>query len=164
MKKYFLLLSLIMTACTSTQELKQSPSCNVWRDQPVLGPQSYQVLQNSVEVKGQCLFLLWGCMANKTDIDAQGGIYHQGEGIFSSRTKIATLRGSEVEYEKSIFDAIVSADPIVIDMDKKTATRKVNLKLMNISAEDKLEFNNSCKPQEVAVGAVAFWINENKKK
>lgn len=164
MKNYSLiLLSLVFVGCASTQELKQAQSCNVWKDNSVLGPNSYQVNGNSVTVKGQCLFWFWGCSERKTDIDAQGDVYHQGEGLFSSRTKIASMQGSAVVYEKSIFDAIGSADPIKIDMTQKTVHRKVSVKLFNVSSEDSLEFNDACKLPDVAVGAVAYWINENKK-
>ena len=164
MKSFIVILTFVsLTACTTTQELKQSQSCKVWKDQPILGPQNYQVNNDAVEVKGQCLFWFWGCSIRKTDIDSQGVIYHQSEGVFSSRTKIASLQGSEVMYEKSVFDKFASSDPVKIDMEKQTAHRKITSGILNMTSEETVDFNSSCKLREAAVGAVAYWVNANKK-
>ena len=162
---FLLVLSVGFVGCATTKELQEAPSCKVWKEQPVIGPFVMDVRDNKVVKKGQCMFYFWGCTERKTEIDTNGDIYHTGEGIFASRTKIASVRGKEIFYEKSIFDSLVSADPVQLDMDGKTAHRQVTAKLFGRSstAKDDLAFNGACKQSEAAVGAVALWINETKK-
>ena len=162
---FLLLLSAMFVGCATTKELQEAPSCKVWKEQPVIGPLVMDVRDNSVVKKGQCLFWFWGCTERKTEIETNGDIYHTGEGIFSSRTKIASVRGKEIFYEKSVFDSLLNADPVQLDMDNKMAHRQVTAKIFGSSstAKDDLAFNGACKQNEAAVGAIALWINESKK-
>lgn len=164
MKTFILLLmTVLFIGCTSTQELKESPTCKVWKEQPLLGPHKVHIQDHSVTKAGKCMFLFWGCLERKTDIDNNGDIYHKGEGVFASRSKIATLKGTEVIYEKSIFDALASAEPIKIDMTNRKIQRKVVVKALELSSNETLDFNQACQPADAAVGAVALWIDAQKR-
>ncbi|MBK9322837.1 MAG: hypothetical protein IPM97_07835 [Bdellovibrionaceae bacterium] len=164
MKSFILLfMTIFFIGCTSTQELKESPTCKVWKEQPLIGPHTVHVQDRSVTKVGKCVFLFWGCSESKTDIDYKGDIYHKSEGVFASRSKIASLKQNEVIYEKSIFDALASAEPIKIDMTNRTLQRKVVVKALDLSSNETIEFNKACQPAEAAVGAVALWINSQQK-
>ena len=161
-KIIFIALGFVLSACATTEELKSRPSCVVWEDQGPLGPNSVDVQNNRVEKKGKCMFLFWGCAISTADIDNAGEIYVQNPGLFSNRTKVAQLKGQEVIYETSGLDSIVKSSPVKLDLENKTASRKVSMQvILHTESEEELHFNGQCNVREAALGAVGLWVFKN---
>lgn len=153
--------AVIFTACTSTQELRSRPVCSVWQEGP-LGTRHVTVNDGKVVEKSKCAFMFWLCSHYRFDVDAKGDIYSEGPGLFSSRSKTAHFEGDQVVYEPSFLKAVVESSPIRLDKVGRTASRTVTMKVMGEHKSDqRLEFNESCRPADAAVGAVAVWALEN---
>ena len=159
----FILLAALVTACTTTEELRNQPSCSIWKDQGSLGANHIKVTEARVKERSDCLIYFWWCSSYESRIEADGKILAKGP--WGSERHVATLQGNEVVYAPSFADVIAKASPIQIDMDKHKAKRTVQIAFLKDTKNDQeLEFNPSCTKQEAAVGAVSFWILENKRK
>lgn len=160
--KYLFICPLFLSACTSTQQLKEQPVCSVWKDQGALGPLYAQINENKVQVKTKCYFYFWLCSSIKGRIENDGKIYVEGSNVFQGEQHIASLKDKTVTYESSIADKLVKSSPIEIDTEKRKVTKSMELTFLSRTKNEvELEFSPACKVPEVALGAVTVWMLEN---
>lgn len=150
---------LAFTACTTTRELREQPSCSVWRDQGSFGPAHIAVNEGRATARTKCLLYFWWCSSFEAHIDADGKIFAKGS--FGSERQIAILNGDDATYVSSFADKFAKSSPVHLDMKTLEATRTVEVTLFkDMKRDQKLEFNSSCSRRDAAVGAISLWILE----
>ena len=165
-KKICISLCLVFTfSCASVSELKEAKSCKVWEEQPVIGPFGVDANPKFSYWKGKCAILgLFLCHWVKTDMTGNE-VFQETNGIFSSRTKIATLSSESVTYNQTFLSKVFDIKPIKIDMDRKVASFKVDLPNPvggKLKGERTINFNNACTVKEVAMGTLTLITAKNK--
>lgn len=164
MKVYLLMGALFLTACSSTEKLKESKSCSVWEEQGILGPRSVEVIGNVAEWKGRCSFFwFWGCQWVKADMpENEESIYLDGNGIFNNRKVVAKMKNEVVTYESTFLDSIVKSSPLVIDQKKLMTTRTVTTSIGNMQTQEEFYFNQACSIKQIGIGAIALTAIKNR--
>ncbi len=159
-------LCLIMfVGCASVKDLEKAQTCKVWEEQPVLGPFAVDANKEFSRWEGRCAILgLFACEWVKTDM-SKNNIFQDSNGIFNSRTKVATFTGDTFVYERFYLEKLFDIKPVKIDMDKKVATYQVDIQNPlggKLNGERIIKFNNACSAKEVAMGAVTLITSKNK--
>lgn len=158
------ILCLSLMSCASVSDLKKAKTCKVWEDQPVIGPFSVDVAKNESKWKGRCSIMgLFLCQWVKSDIE-ENRIYQDSNGIFNKRTLIATTNETSVTYLDTALSKIVKVKPFTIQKEKQEVDvwYEVNALGKKLNSSRKIQFNNACEPEQVALGIVTIITAKNK--
>jgi hypothetical protein len=159
--------SLLGVGCASVEKLEQSPRCEVWEEQKLVGPR-YVEFEGPQMAKytGKCwipgiLFCKWV----RTEYEPHSRkVLIEGNSLFEGKRIASEFKNNKMKFEKSFADNFVKSSDAEVNMKDLSVKRTVTIVAfgLNKGGEEKVRFNKACNPQQAAIGAVALWAGRSK--
>lgn len=133
---------LLVSSCSSIDQINKNPNCVVWKDQKFFGPASVEVISKKVSWIGGCRGLHWDCKALKLTSD-------DGNNVMAEEIPMGFIENNRFSFfpDHPFGDYVSSAEYVAVPESQEVRTPQTVYR-----------FNQKCSADEAILGALAVDI------